>query len=124
MKIIRVVVILSLVSAALASTSFVDVWRVKANEYFGDGKMYVVQTDDDLVGLIFAWGSYVIYGDLDDCRIVPLWSPVSDAQVVECGMRQNKTKSRFRGWYDFRGHPRPFCGALMGKELPDSCFGE
>lgn len=113
----------------------VQVWDVRANEYFGDGVMIIFQIPDPsgqrsavssqrFSGVIQAWGWYAIYGTAEDCRIVPLWSPVGDAATVRCGMRFNEKGNRFSGWMDFRGHPRPFCGSLTGKGLPEKCFGE
>lgn len=102
----------------------VQKWDVRANEYFGDGVMWTVNSGQRTVGAIRAWGWYAIYGSAEGCSIVPLWSPVGDAATVPCGMTFNDKTTVFRGWYDFRGHPRPFCGALTGKGLPEKCFGE
>lgn len=123
------------VSFWLAGFNRLQVWEVRANEYFGDGVMVSYQQSavssqrsaisyQRFVGVIRAWGWYAIYGTAKDCRIVPLWSPVSDAADAPCGMAFNDKRTIFRGWYDFRGHPRPFCGALRGKGLPEKCFGE
>lgn len=107
-----------------------ETWQVRSNEYFGDGIMIAVSfqqsaiSDGRYFGVIKAWGWYGIYGTAEDCRIVPLWSPVGDAATVRCGMKFNEKGTRFSGWMDFRGHPRPFCGALAGKGLPEKCFGE
>lgn len=115
----------------------VEMWQVRANEYFGDGVMWAPTLalphlppygreigEGKFVGVIRAWGWYGIYGTAEDCRIVPILSPVSDAVTVECAIVFNAKGTVFRGWYDFRGHPRPFCGALTGKEMPEKCFGE
>ena len=102
----------------------VETWRVRANEYFGDGSMVSIVSETHVVGIVRAWGVYAIYGRLDDCRIVPLWSPVGDAEKVQCGLTYNEKQTIFRGWYDFRGHPRPFCGALSIQNIPPQCKGE
>lgn len=108
----------------------VSMWQVRANEYFGDGVMAAVSGEQlafshehRFVGVIAAWGWYWIYGTAGNCRIVPLWSPVGDATTVRCAMVFNEKDTIFRGWMDFRGHPRPFCGTRNG-EYPRTCFGE
>lgn len=105
-----------------------EMWQVRANEYFGDGTMLIVLQWDDIdgrqfAGVIHAWGWYGIYGTAEDCRIVPLRSPVGDAATAACAMVFNKKGTVFRGWIDFRGHPRPFCGTRNG-DYPRTCYGE
>lgn len=109
----------------LLIASQVEVWHVRANEYFGDGVMLVAYAGERrFAGVIMAWGWYWISGTLEDCRIVPLYSPVGDAATVQCGLIYNKKSTVFRGWYDFRGHPRPICGALDKSNIPHKCKGE
>lgn len=109
-------------------------WQVRANEYWGDGVMWAPTLalpqmgehnlgEGRFFGVIHAWGWYAIYGTAEDCRIVPLWSPVGDARTAPCGMDFNEKATVFRGWMEFRGHPRPFCGTLTG-EFPRKCYGE
>lgn len=86
--------------------------------------MLVVQQDQQVHGVIIAWGWYVIYGTIQDCRILPLWSPVIDAQKIRCKITFSPKHTFFKGWIDFRGHPRPFCGALKYENIPVVCFGD
>lgn len=109
------IILLSLIVLVLSSAT---VWDVRANEYFGDGTMVTIGN----IGIIDAWGWYLVI--LNNCKIMPLSSPVGDAVIVQCGMRYNDKQNRFSGWYDFRGHPRPFCGAIKDKGLPEKCLGE
>lgn len=119
----RVIVALILLTLLVVIVS-VDVWQVRANEYFGDGQMYALRVGDTLAGVIRAWGWYAIYGSVDGCRMVPIYSAVGDAAKVECGLKYNEKQTAFRGWYDFRGHPRPFCGAIVYENIPPQCKGE
>lgn len=102
----------------------VERWHVRANEYFADGTMITVSLRESgkFIGVIRAWGWYVIYGKRENCRIEPIFSPVADARTIRCQMRMNDKHLKFSGWIDFRGHPRPFCGARHWLDLPDKCF--
>lgn len=122
----RLLIVLPLLPAIVFLALSVQSWDIRANEYFGDGTMVALpalQSDRMFVGVIDAWGLYVVYGAPDDCQIVPVYSPVGDAQSVECGMVFNDKQTVFRGWMDFRGHARPFCGTRNG-DYPQKCFGE
>lgn len=125
---------LILLALIAAPASQVQRWDVRANEYFGDGVMWIYPLptspipqsgigEGKFVGIIKAWGWYAIHGTAEDCRITPIWSPVGDAAKVPCGMVLTLKQNRFSGWYDFRGHPRPFCGTLTD-QFPQKCFGE
>ncbi len=102
----------------------VETWHIRANEYFGDGRMIALIGEKYVVSIVQAWGIYIVIGKQDDCRILPIYSPVGDAAIVDCGILFNKKKTVFRGWYDFRGHPRPFCGALSLQNIPPQCKGD
>lgn len=101
-----------------------QIWQVKAPELFGGGALYLYTDSNRVLGFINGWGSYFVYGKVSDCRIVPINSPVGDAKTVNCRIVFNEKNTVFRGWIDFRGHPRPFCGALDIASLPVKCFGE
>lgn len=110
-----------IVVLCVGTLAFADIWHIRANEYFGDGTFIGVNVDGDFHGLIFAWGIYAFAGGEDGCRIIPLHSPVVDAVQAACWIDYNKKATRFKGMYEFRGHPRPICGAQIGKEFPDKC---
>ncbi len=102
----------------------IDVMIVCTPELFGNGTMYIFRIRDRFAGYIDAWGGWIIYGSVTDCRIVQITGEqISDAeQPVPCHMNFNGNK--FRGWIDFRGHPRAFCGASSMEQLPQKCYGQ
>jgi hypothetical protein len=98
-------------------------WNVKSPELFGDGVM-IVSGDEEFYGVIQAWGVFTIRGNFEDCRITPLYSPLIDSKESKCKIIMNDKNTIFRGWVDFRGHPRSFCGALIKENIPEKCKGE
>lgn len=117
----KIIAALLLVVLALI---WVRVYWTRTPELFGDGKLYFIESRDNIGGLVIGWGIYALYGKKQDCRMIPLWSPVLDAEKIACKIVFNQKHTIFKGWIDFRGHPRPFCGAREYENIPAVCFGE
>jgi len=103
----------------------VQVTRVQAVELFGVGTLYHIQTGERITGFVDGWGGWLLYGTTQDCRLLRLYGVSIDGVngAIPCHMDFNADATRFKGWIDFRGHPRPFCGTATN-ELPIKCYGE
>lgn len=116
-----------LVLVCLGQFFFLTRWHVHAPELFGDGILYRWRVGGYAVGYVQAWGGWLYYAKGNDCRLVQLHGEVITGVTgggVNCKQVSNKPDSNFRGWIDFRGHPRKFCGAVLLENMPRPCYGE
>lgn len=95
---------------------------ISAPELFGSGYVYTVRVRAFSVGVVDAWGRYLMIehalGETkSQCLLLPLTNTVGDAQPVYC--EKFHSAGRFAGFIYYRGHERPFCG---GRSVPNSCL--
>ena len=102
--------------------------HIRSDELIGRAPIILLKLPGQVVGL--TWNHYAlffIHGRGDEfvqCQIEQvLGGPIGG--YVDGGLNclivwTNPVK--FRGWIDFRGHPRAFCGAKNDVDLPQECL--
>lgn len=95
----------------------IRVQTVRAPELFGIGTMYQIGNYAMIVRSPFVFAMTV-----NPCTIVQVAGPQIEGAERPISCRVGV--GRWRGWIDFRGHARPFCGARTAEELPRKCRGE
>lgn len=103
-------------------------WSVRAPELFGEARMTMVQAGPVVAGVIHSdWTTYAIAGRSSGTRVECRMTWLAGARIsgsergVPCGMEFSNLE-RFRGWIDFRGHPRPFCGSVRPDNFNARCM--
>lgn len=83
-------------------------------------------SENRVVGLV--WNDYAMFllRGTGDRNVVCTLSHLAGGEVG--GAEQEipclfvwSSENKFRGWIDFRGHPRAFCGAASGFDFPSLC---
>lgn len=96
-------------------------------ELLGDANAFIVRTPFATLG--FTWNDYAgffLFGmgyNSISCTLTQVWGGeiYQYNGPMDCHVEW-QNQYRFRGWIDFRGHPRPFCGATVEEKLPDLCM--
>lgn len=98
---------------------------LSADELLGQAEYQSIRIRSWQFGFIDNFGKWIIVehflsSDFSQCVIVPLVTPLTDAQPVYCEKKYNG--NAFSGFIYFRGHERPFCGAEIKSRLPGKCL--
>lgn len=111
--------------AALLSTQTV---QVSSGELLGEYETYPMYTfrlsNITTVGvLVHPHANYLLLRFRDDCTLRQISGGEVYAlpPVVPCKIRWSDGLVRFRGWLEWRGNQRKFCGAVEGYDLPEQC---
>lgn len=129
-KVVRLLIYSALIIGAIFLFARLFLWfgEIRSNELIGRAPIVLLKLPDQVIG--FTWNDYAgffIHGrgeDFVQCEIEQVWGgPIGD--YTEGGLiclMVWRSEGRFRGWIDFRGHPRAFCGAELNLDLPETCL--
>lgn len=125
--VVAFVIMFSLINTGISVT--------RSPELLGDSSALLLNVAGSVIG--FVWNDYagfLLYGHMENnrtqCALTHAWgghfgnydaygNPIPDSKIP-CLLVWRDAK--FRGWIDFRGHERAFCGATSQDKLPDVCM--
>ncbi|MCW5877754.1 MAG: hypothetical protein KIS80_02660 [Anaerolineales bacterium] len=122
-------IVIVLIMVVLSNHVDMTVWAGKTNtpELLGEAQTIFIRFPDRIYGL--TWNYYaglLVYGYGEQriqCYFRQAWGgDIKDFNEGFSCLMVWQNINKFRGWIDFRGHARPFCGASSGYDLPELCM--
>ncbi len=124
-KTICLIIATSVLSGFVFLAARIRTSYLSADELLGQTEYQNVRIHSWQFGFIDNFGKWIVIehfisSGFSQCVIIPLWTPLSDAQSVYCEKKYNG--NTFSGFIYFRGHERPFCGTETNGKLPGKCL--
>lgn len=96
-------------------------------ELLGDAPIVLFRSGDSIFGLM--WNGYALFWleGHGDQRVECTLTRIAGGEVGGAGesiacLMVWRDAGKFRGWIEFRGHPRAFCGVELGADFPRVCL--